>query len=447
MPLRDIDDVDRLKKINAALVSRVERSMDQQGNAFSLFQTAISLENRVRIRTEELHSTLRRLEQSNVDLSAAKENAELANLSKTRFLAAASHDVLQPLNAAHLSVSALAEVQTSDEGKKLVRQVERSLETMEDLLRTLLDISKLDAGVVQPDIGDVNLETLFSSLRSDFQPVAKLKGLTLKFRPVSAVVRSDRTLLRRILQNILSNALRYTRSGGVLVGTRHRGDTIRIDVADTGCGIPDDQREAVFEEFHRGSAIPADAGISGGGLGLGLAIVRRMAAALGHPVTFSSKVGRGTIFHIDVPVGIGASADAIASLAEMERPRGYGLFGTKVLLVENDADVLQAMTSLLERWQCLVRAATSTEDALSLLGDTDWVPDIVIADQHLDDGDLGTATIAEVRDYLGRAVPALIVTADSSEAVVKAARAAGIELMRKPLKPAQLRALLAHLLA
>ncbi|RWF53553.1 MAG: hybrid sensor histidine kinase/response regulator [Mesorhizobium sp.] len=446
MPLRNINDLEKLKKINAALVSRVERSMDQQGNAFSLFQTAISLENRVRTRTEELHSTLRRLEQSNIDLSAAKENAELANLSKTRFLAAASHDVLQPLNAAHLSVSALAEVQTSDEGKKLVRQVERSLETMEDLLRTLLDISKLDAGVVQPDIGDVSLEMLFSSLRSDFLPVAEMKGLTLKFRPVNAVVHSDRTLLRRILQNILSNALRYTRSGGVLVGTRHRGDTIRIDVADTGCGIPDDQREAVFEEFHRGT-IPTDAGLAGGGLGLGLAIVRRIAAALGHPVTFSSKVGHGTIFHIDVPVGIGASVDAIAGTADMERPRGYGLFGTKVLLVENDVEVLQAMTSLLERWQCLVRPATSTDAALEMLGDTAWVPDIVIADQHLDGGDLGTTTIAEVRDYLSRAVPALIVTADGSETVAKAARAAGIELMRKPLKPAQLRALLAHLLA
>lgn len=446
MPLRNIDDLERLKKINAALISRVERSMDQQGNAFSLFQTAISLESRVRSRTEELHSTLRRLEQSNIDLNAAKENAELANLSKTRFLAAASHDVLQPLNAAHLSVSALAEVQTSEEGRNLVRQVERSLETMEDLLRTLLDISKLDAGVVQPDVTDVSLETLFSSLRSDFQPVAEMKGLTLKFRPVNALVRSDRTLLRRILQNILSNALRYTRSGGVLVGTRHRGDTIRIDVADTGCGIPDDQREAVFEEFHRG-AIPTDAGLAAGGLGLGLAIVRRIAAALGHPVTFSSKVGHGTIFHIDVPVGIGDTADPIASTAEMERPRGYGLFGTKVLLVENDIDVLQAMTSLLERWQCLVRPATSTGDALDMLGDTDWLPDIVIADQHLDRGDLGTTTIAEVRDYLGRAVPALIVTADGSETVAKAARAAGIELMRKPLKPAQLRALLAHLLA
>ncbi|RWF46051.1 MAG: hybrid sensor histidine kinase/response regulator, partial [Mesorhizobium sp.] len=373
MPLRDIDDVDRLKKINAALVSRVERSMDQQGNAFSLFQTAISLENRVRNRTEELHATLRRLEQSNIELSAAKENAELANLSKTRFLAAASHDVLQPLNAAHLSVSALAEVQTSEEGKKLVRQVERSLETMEDLLRTLLDISKLDAGVVQPEIGDVSLETLFSSLRSDFLPEAEKKGLSLKFRPVNVVVRSDRTLLRRILQNILSNALRYTRSGGVLVGTRHRGDTIRIDVADTGCGIAEDQREAVFEEFHRGTSTLADGGLAGG-LGLGLAIVRRMAAALGHPVTFSSRVGRGTIFHIDVPIGM-AAAEPATGIADMDRPRGYGLFGTKVLLVENDADVLSAMTSLLERWQCLVRAATSTDDALDLLGDTDWVPD------------------------------------------------------------------------
>ncbi|MDX8523872.1 hybrid sensor histidine kinase/response regulator [Mesorhizobium sp. MSK_1335] len=446
MPLRDINDLEKLKKINAALVSRVERSMDQQGNAFSLFQTAIALENRVRNRTEELHATLRRLEQSNIDLSAAKENAELANLSKTRFLAAASHDVLQPLNAAHLSVSALAEVQTSDEGKKLVRQVERSLETMEDLLRTLLDISKLDAGVVLPETGDVSLETLFSSLRSDFLPEAEKKGLSLKFRPVNVVVRSDRTLLRRILQNILSNALRYTRSGGVLVGTRHRGDTIRIDVADTGCGIAEDQREAVFEEFHRGTSTLADAGLAGAGLGLGLAIVRRMAAALGHPVTFSSKVGRGTIFHIDVPVGM-AAAEPAAAAADMDRPRGYGLFGTKVLLVENDADVLGAMTSLLERWQCLVRAATSTDDALDLIGDTAWVPDIIIADQHLDGGDLGTATIAEVRDYLGRPVPALIVTADGSEPVAKAARAAGIELMRKPLKPAQLRALLAHLLA
>ncbi|MGP2492464.1 hybrid sensor histidine kinase/response regulator [Mesorhizobium sp. PUT5] len=445
MALGDVDDIERLKKINAALVSRVERSMDQQGNAFSLFQTAILLENRVRTRTEELQQTLRRLEQSNIELSAAKESAEQANLSKTRFLAAASHDVLQPLNAAHLSVSALAEVQTSDEGRKLVRQVERSLETMGDLLRTLLDISKLDAGVVQPEISDVNLETLFSALRSDFQPMAGMKGLKLKFRPAGVMVRSDRTLLRRILQNVLSNALRYTQAGGVLVGIRRRGATVRIDVADTGCGIPDHEREAVFEEFHRAAA-GSDAGQSAG-LGLGLAIVRRMAGALGHPVTFSSRIGRGTIFHIDVPLAEGVAAEPVLAAGEMERPPGYGLFGSKVLLVENDADVRGAMTSLLERWQCAVRGAASTDDALDALGDTAWIPDIVIADQHLDLGDLGTSTIAEVREYLGRPVPALIVTADPSDEIAAAARAAGIEVMRKPLKPAQLRALLAHLLA
>jgi two-component system, sensor histidine kinase len=445
MPIRDVHDIERLKKINEALISRVERSMDQQGNAFSLFQTAINLENRVRSRTEELRATLRRLEVSNVDLVAAKENAERANLSKTRFLAAASHDILQPLNAAHLTVSALAEVQTTEEGRKLVQQVERSLETMEELLRILLDISKLDAGVVQPEITDVALEPLFSSLKSDFQPVTDQKGLKLRFRATNAVVRSDRTLLRRILQNIVSNAIRYTRAGGVLVGIRHRRGTVRIDVVDTGCGIPKDEYEAIFEEFHRAPQA-AEADLTGGGLGLGLSIVRRMASALGHPISFTSVVGRGTIFHLEVPAAKTAFVETPAAPVE-ERPRGYGLFDTKVLLIEDEPDVQNAMTVLLERWQCTVRSAASTIQALEALGDTAWIPDIVIADQHLEGGDLGSVTIAAVRDYLKRDVPALIVTGDTSEAVAEVAREAGVELMRKPLKPAQLRALLAHLLA
>lgn len=446
MSSRDISEVERLRKINAVLISRVERSMDHQGNAFSLFQTAINLENQVRSRTEELRSTLRRLEQSNVDLGVAKETAELANLSKTRFLAAASHDVLQPLNAAHLSISALADIPMSDEGRMLVRQVERSLETMEDLLRTLLDISKLDAGVVQPDVVDLPLDQLFSSLKSDFQPLADQKELRLRFRQPVAAVRSDRILLRRILQNIISNALRYTRSGGVLVGARRRGDMIRIDVADTGCGIPPSQREAVFEEFHRGTR-SADAELSGGGLGLGLAIVRRMAGSLGHEVSFSSVVDRGTVFHVLLPAAQPVAALTTAQQQEFERPPGYGLFGTKVLLIENDLAVLDGMTALLRRWQCDVRAASSTQESVEMLGDTDWIPDIVIADQHLDHGDLGSLTIGAVRDYLGRDTPALVITANASEQLAPMLKAAGIEMMRKPVKPAQLRALMAHLLA
>jgi CheY-like chemotaxis protein len=158
-------------------------------------------------------------------------------------------------------------------------------------------------------------------------------------------------------------------------------------------------------------------------------------------------LGRGTVFHIDVPLAFGPHAELVAASNEPEKPRGYGLFGTKVLLIENDDAVLEAMKLLLERWRCDVKAATSTDEAIDALGDTGWVPDVIIADQHLDHGDLGTTTIAEARDYLQRLVPALLITADASETLSRTARSGGIELMRKPVKPAQLRALLAHLLA
>jgi signal transduction histidine kinase len=440
--MREVDDIERLKRINDALMSRVERSMDQQGNAFSLFQTAINLESRVKLRTEELRSTLRRLERSNIDLAAAKENAERANTSKTRFLAAASHDVLQPLNAALLSVSALAELQSGEEGRRLVRQVERSLETMGELLRTLLDISKLDAGVIQPEWADVALDPLFASLKSDFQPLADKKGIRLRFRSTDLAVVSDRTLLRRILQNIVSNALRYTTRGGVLVAARRHGPGLRIDVCDTGSGIPDDERDEIFEEFHRGTASAADLA---GGLGLGLSIVRRMVEALGHRLSFSSKVGRGTVFHLTLPLA--RTPEAQAAPPEPEAPRAYGLFGAKVLLIENDKTVAEATAALLERWRCTVRSAASAAAALEALGDTDWVPDVIIADQHLDHGGLGSEAITQARTHLLRQVPAVIVTADPSDHLQRSARAAGVEVMLKPVKPAQLRALLAHLLA
>ena len=205
-------------------------------------------------------------------------------------------------------------------------------------------------------------------------------------------MRSDRTLLRRILQNIFSNALRYTSIAAACWSAQGiAAARIRIEVADTGCGIPDDQREAVFEEFHRGATDHRTA-LSGGGLGLGLAIVRAWPTALGHPVTFSSKVGNGTIFRIDVPAGIGASADGIAGAAEHgTSARLWPVRHARCCWSRTTPTCCKAMTSLLERWQCVVRAATTTDEALDMLGDTDWVPDIVIADQHLDDGDLGTA--------------------------------------------------------
>ena len=446
MNINEIDDIERLRRINQALMSRVEQSMDQQGNAFSLFQTAINLEGRIRARTEELRATLRRLEKTNQDLVQAKEAAEIANLSKTRFLAAASHDVLQPLNAARLSVSALSDIQTSGEGQTLARQVERSLETMEELLRTLLDISKLDAGVVRPEIRQVPLDTLFQSLQSDFAPLAERKGLRLRFRPTRLAVLSDLGMYRRILQNIVSNAIRYTRSGGVFVAARPRGDQVRVDVIDTGTGIPEDEFDAVFEEFHRGPDLSDD---GSGGLGLGLSIVKRMVAALDHPLQFTSVVGKGTVFRLMAPAAVRIQSEPAtpAGSGEPDRPRAYGLDGARVLLVENDAGVRRAMLVLLQRWGCEVRDGACVAEILAHVEDGGFDPDIIIADQHLDHGDLGTEAITEARRVTRKAVPALITTADFSEDLAQVARSAHMEVMRKPVKPAQLRALMAHMLA
>ncbi|MCB1384070.1 MAG: response regulator [Notoacmeibacter sp.] len=445
MPIEDINDVEKLKRINRALMGRVERSMEQQGNAFSLFQTAISLEGRIKARTEELRSTLRRLEKSNHELVKAKEAAEVANLSKTRFLAAASHDVLQPLNAARLSVSALSDMQAGSEGHILVKQVERSLDTMEELLRTLLDISKLDAGVIKPEIQPVSLEPMFQSLQSDFAPLAARKGLTLRFRPTRFVIHSDPGMYRRVLQNIISNAIRYTRSGGVLIGARLAGGQVRVDVIDSGKGIPPDEHEAVFEEFHRGP----DAGEDDrtGGLGLGLSIVKRMVATLGHELTFSSTVGKGTIFKLKAPLAARIADDLPLGPVEVERPRTYGMDSASVLLIENDVQVRRAMDALLRRWGCVVRSGASLGEVLHLVEEDGFRPDIIIADQHLDQGDLGTEAITEARRVLKQAVPALITTADFSEDLAQVARGSHMEVMRKPVKPAQLRALMAHMLA
>lgn len=442
MTIDKVDDNARLKRINEALIARVERSMDQQGNAFTLFQTAINLESRVRAKTDELKQTLRRLEHSNRELSVAKEAAETANASKTRFIAAASHDVLQPLNAARLSVSALSELQQTAKGATLVRQVERSLDTMEELLRTLLDISRLDAGEMRPQVTGFALADVFESLESDFRPLAEKAGLRFTIRPTDFHVISDRTMLRRVLQNILSNALRYTMTGGVLIGARTRGNTIRIDVVDSGIGIAPDQYELVYDEFHRG---PDAAVVYGEGLGLGLSIVRRMSDALGHKLELTSILGKGTAFRVSV-----ISTPAPLEKANQAGSKGnpvYGLSNTKVLLIENDIPVLEAMTALMKRWSCDVRVASHQDAALALVEPHKWTPEIIVADQHLNFNTLGSDTILAIRTALNRHVPAVIVTADPSGALSATARDARIEVMQKPLRPAELRALMAHLLA
>ena len=432
----------KLRKINAALMSRVERAMDQPANAFSLFETAISLDNRVRRRTNELQAALRSVERTNEALKQAKARADQANAFKSTFLAFVSHDLLQPLNAAKLSLSALQELETHPMSAPFVRQVDLALVSLEDLIRTLLDISKLDAGVMKPDLCAFEIERVIGPLRLEFEPLAAARGLKLKVRGSRAVVRSDPLMLRRILQNLLSNALRYTRSGGVLLGCRQRGDRLRIEVSDTGPGIPEDRREAIFKEFQRDATTSAEYG----GFGLGLSIVRRLALALENPIDLASRPGFGSTFAISAPLDP-TQAAAPAQNTNGTAPAVYGVDGAEILLVENEPSVAQAMKALLERWGCDVVVAASSVEARERLKSRGHRPDLIIADLHLDNGELGFDAITRIQSEIDAPVPAFIVTADHSDGVSAAAATRGLEILRKPVKPAELRSLMAYLLA
>ncbi|MBB4197143.1 hybrid sensor histidine kinase/response regulator [Rhodoblastus sphagnicola] len=424
----------KLEKINSALMSRVERSVDSQFNAFSLFETAISLDHQVRRRTQELSQAMRSLEK-------AKRQAEAASSLKTTFVTSVGHDLLQPLNAARLALSALHELPGAPEAGVLVEQVDRSLVALEDLIRTLLDLSKLDAGVMKPDLRDVPLNDVLEPLARDFAYFAQKRGLKLKIFPSKLHVRSDPSMLRRILQNLLANALRYTAHGGVLVGARRRGDRVMVQVSDTGPGIPETKREAIFQEFKRAhSDIPGETGF-----GLGLAIVRRFAQALDHPVRLASNVGRGSTFYVRLPRAAAATKDLPAP-PPLPRLFHSPVAGAKILLIENEPSVSEAMVTLLERWGCDVAVSGSGDEALERLRALPAAPHIVIADLHLNNDERGTQAIARIRATLGADIPALIVTADHSAKSEEEVRAAGLELLRKPVRPAEMRSLLSFLL-
>ncbi len=420
-----IIEVQRARMPDGGFVSTYTDVTEQTRAAQALAEAKSDLEHRVAERTAEL--------------SLATAEAQAANLSKTKFLTAASHDLLQPLNAARLFVSAVDGDDLSDETRQLVERIDTSLDSVEELLKTLIDISRLDAGVVTADFADVDIQTLLSSLASDFAPSAASKGLRLTVRPCSAVVRCDVLLLRRILQNLLSNAIRYTEEGGVLLGCRRRRDGLRIEVWDSGPGIPENQQEAIFREFHR-HPHPQQAEQSG--LGLGLAIVERAARAQGLEIDLRSTPGRGSVFSLTVPYGDAAGDDSKPASAH---PAEQGLADTFVVVIENDEDIRDGMRNLLQRWSCQVLAASDTVDALAQLADAELCPDLIVADYHLESGNLGLQSITALRRHFDQEVPALIITADHSPEVATRVRESGYELLHKPIKPAELRSLMAHL--
>jgi two-component system, sensor histidine kinase len=423
----------KLEKINRALMSRVERSVDSQFNAFSLFETAIALDHQVRRRTQELQQAMRSIEK-------AKRQAEAASSLKTTFVTSVGHDLLQPLNAARLALSALTELQTGPDGGVLIEQVDRCLVTLEDLIRTLLDLSKLDAGVMQPEIRTFELNEVMEPLAREFDHFAQKRGLKLRIFATRRTVRSDPSMLRRILQNLLANALRYTSHGGVLGGVRRRGENALVQVCDTGPGIPEDGREAIFQEFQRAhSDIPGQTGF-----GLGLAIVRRFAQVLGHPVSLSSRVGRGSTFSVLIPLSDALPPPPVA--APPMRVYTNRIAGAKILLIENEPAVSEAMILLLERWGCDVAVAISGAEAVEKLRALSNPPQIIIADLHLNNGELGPQAIEAVRRACGKEAPALLVTADHSPRAEELARRHKLEMLRKPVRPAELRSLLSFLL-
>ena len=390
-----------------------------------------TLERRVKERTEELTRL-------NVALARAKGEAEEANVSKTRFLAAASHDILQPLNAARLYMTSLVERQGSGEDARLVSNVDASLEAVEEILGALLDISRLDSGAMRPEISSFRLDELMSQLEVEFTPLAREKGLTLTFVPSTRAARSDRRLLRRLLQNLVSNAIKYTPQGRVLIGCRHGNGRLRIDVYDTGLGIPQSKKREIFREFHR-----LDQGAKvARGLGLGLSIVERIARVLDHKLELQTKSGRGSHFSVAVPL-----APALPSGVAKSEPRRVKnvsqLADMLVLCIDNEPKILDGMATLLGGWGCRVLQAPDLKSALTTVSEAKAVPNGLLVDYHLDDGN-GIDAIAALRWRFGPELPAILITADRSPLVREEARARDVQVLNKPLKPAALRALLAQ---
>ncbi|HTY65167.1 MAG TPA: NahK/ErcS family hybrid sensor histidine kinase/response regulator [Alphaproteobacteria bacterium] len=406
-----------------------------------------TLERRVEERTAALtllNETLQReiAERREIEaaLQTAKSEAEGANLGKTKFLAAASHDLLQPLNAARLFVSALSDRPQDQQNRVLVDNVDESLGAVEDLLDTLLDISKLDAGAVSPEISDFDVSALLAPLTTEYTVLARERGLEFRSVPSSCILRSDVKLLRRIIQNFLSNAIRYTAAGRVVLGSRRTASGLRIEVWDTGPGIPAGKLDEIFEEFRQlhNARSGRDRGI-----GLGLAIVKRIAKMLGTSVAVRSQVGRGSVFSVTVPFG--QAPLALARGAARPAP-DLGLSQSVVLVIDNEQSILTGMNALLSGWNCRVYSATSGDEALQVLPGLPAPPDIVIADYHLDDGVSGVTELQRISRACGRVLPGIIITANRTQEAQEIARRHGYRLLNKPVKPAQLRSLMIQLI-
>ncbi len=398
---------------------------------FVISFTDVSAERAAIRAISQVNETLeQRVTERTLELQDALAEAERANASKSRFVAAASHDLLQPLSAAKLYLTSLESDLSDPDQQERLAKAGNALHSVEHILGALLDISRLDSGRAAVHITDIPLGALLSQLRDELAPMAHDKGLDLRVIPSNITVQSDATYLRRILQNLLSNALRYTDAGRVLMGVRRRGNSVSVEIRDTGPGIPEEQHDKIFDEFHRvnAAASPAE------GLGLGLAIVDRACRLLGHPLQMTSNAKSGTIFRVDLPRSTAHPTLHAANPA----PAPDTISQRIILLVENDPDLRNALTLTLENWGADVIACSGAQEALALLKEIDIAPDLALVDYHLDDGALGTDLIRQLHARYGQ-LPSCVITANRAPSLPQECARIGATLLTKPIQPQELR--------
>ena len=373
-------------------------------------------------------------------LRCQKEAADEANVAKSRFLAVASHDLRQPLHALGLFVEALQETQLATRERQVITNIRRSVDAMEELFNSLLDISRLDAGIVQPLVATIPLNMVFDRVRFEYAQIARQKRLSLQVMKTSVYVKSDPALLARLIRNLLSNALYYTDQGGVVLGCRRNGKNVRIEVWDTGKGIPADQHAEIFREFVQIGNPERD---RRRGLGLGLAIVERLAKLLNHEVGLRSVLGKGSVFSITLPRGTREEYQPEEFGAESV---SFDLAQAFVLVIDDEAVVQEGMAALLRKWDCDVLTAGSGAQMLAKLVTAQRVPDLIVSDYRLEGAEDGIQVIEMLRSEFNADIPALLVTGDTDPDRLREAEVSGLPILHKPLNPARLRTLIVNLL-
>lgn len=432
----------RLKKTLNALMKRVERDIDQQADAFTLFRTAAKLEEAIKVRTKDLETVNKRLtheldvrQQIEEALRLAKEKAEETDKLKTKFLAAASHDLRQPLNSALLFLEAVEGSGLPSKERDYLNKTRVALGSLNSLLVSLLDVTKLDSGMIDPHINHFQVADVLNPLADEYAELSSNSSLSFRHVKSSAIVRSDQHLLETVIRNLVTNAIRYTPSGKVLMGCRRLAQKVRICVYDTGVGIPPEELDRIFEAYYQSS----NPGVTQAtGMGLGLSIVDRISALLSIELHVVSKPGTGSMFAVDVPLGDSQK------IIDTQYPAiiADSLHDRMIVVIDDSADVLNSMKANIDRWGCRAIFATDGSQALVELIASDQNPDVIISDYHLANGEKGFDVIDQIRREFSHDIFSVLMTSDPDPKIRDLSRKKGHAYMTKPLNMAKLRALL-----